>query len=109
MSARLAKLEFDTGTEFQVTPQFRRGELEQRFSELKEALLSELLDENQTVALEARFELAANQAAGIAWTTEYPLLVFPSLFDEITRRERTREVRQQQILAVTEGILEHVV
>ncbi|HEV8541060.1 MAG TPA: hypothetical protein VGR78_01600 [Verrucomicrobiae bacterium] len=109
MSAKLSKLEFDAGPEFEVTPRFRRGELEQRFAELKETLLCDLLENNQTLALEGRFELAANQAAGLAWTTEYPLLVFPVLFDEITRRERTREVRQRQIMALTEGLLEHAV
>ena len=109
MSARLARLEFEEGTGFDVPPRFEKYRLEEQFSALKEILLAASLDENETLSLEPRLELAANEAAALAWSTGYPMLTFPALFDELARRERTRELRQQQITALTEGLLEHAV
>ena len=42
---------------------------------------------------------AAHEAAALAWTTRYPLLVFPELFEEktavnIAHSERQAEVRR---------------
>jgi hypothetical protein len=75
------------------------------FAELKEEMLEELLDETDTLELHARFKQAANEAAGIAWTTEFPLLVFPALLEEFSKRERARQSRQQRILARTEHLI----
>ena len=41
---------------------------------------------SRTVGLPGRLKQAANEAAGLAWTTEFPLLVFPGLFAEFARR-----------------------
>lgn len=105
MSARLTRFDFDEGDEFELPPRFERQELETRFAGLKEDLLEELLDETETLELHPRFKQAANEAAGIAWTTEFPLLVFPALFDELARRERSRQNRQQQIRARSEHLI----
>ena len=105
MSARLTSFDFDQGDEFDLHPRFERQELEARFAELKEELLSGALDQTETLELQPRFKQAANEAAGLAWATEFPLLVFPALFEELARRERTRLTRQQQILAKTEHLL----
>lgn len=105
MSARLTRFDFDTGDEFELKPRVERQELESRFNGLKDELLEELLSETETIGLEPRFRHAANEAAGLAWTTEFPLLVFPGLFDELAKRERARQARQQQIRARTETLI----
>jgi hypothetical protein len=106
MSARLTDFDFEAGDGFELFPTIERGVLESQFANLKEELLEDLLAETDTLALEPRLELAANEAAAVAWTTDYPLLVFPALLDEFARRERTRESRQQQIRAKTEKLME---
>ena len=105
MSARFKKLEFDEGDPFAVEPRFERKDVEARFAGLKNELLGSALDETQTVDLHSRLKQAANEAAGVAWTTEFPLLVFPALFEEFARRERTRHSRQQIIRARTDHLM----
>jgi hypothetical protein len=109
MSARLARIDFDQLAEFDLEPRVPRQQVEERFAELKDNLLDELLAQTEVVGLEPRFALAANEAAGLAWATEYPLLVFPELLDELAVRERKRNLRQQQIIAETEALLEAAV
>jgi hypothetical protein len=101
MSARLTRFDFDQGDAFELPPRFERRELETRFADLKDELLNELLDETETLDLHPRFKQAANEAAGLAWMTEFPLLVYPELFGEIAKRERANQSRQRQILAKT--------
>ena len=108
MSARITRLEFSPDSEFELDPKYERELVEAHFSDLKEGLLGELLDETETLALHKRFEHAANEAAGLAWTTEYPLLVFPGLFDELSRKERAKACRQERIRARSEMLLEAV-
>lgn len=104
MSARLTRFDFDQGDAFELPPRFERRELETRFADLKEELLNELLEETETLDLHPRFKQAANEAAGLAWMTEFPLLVYPELFEEIAKRERARQNRQRQILAQTDHL-----
>lgn len=71
---------------------------------LKNRLLGEQLAGTEQLGLGARLQRAANEAAALAWTTTFPLLVFPALFDEKVRtallqaqrqagvRERSREL-----------------
>src|SRR5687767_8877597 len=101
MSARYANLDFDEGGRFDVEPRFEREELKARFNGLKDNLLEDVLIETQTLELHPRLKHAANEAAGLAWTTEFPLLVFPQLFNEFAQRERVRHTRQQSIRAQT--------
>jgi hypothetical protein len=105
MSAKLTRFDFDGGDEFELYPKYDRQELKARFAGLKDELLERVLGETETLELHPRFKRAANEAAGIAWMTEFPLLVFPTLFDELARRERTRQSRQQQIRAETEHLV----
>ena len=101
MSARLTRFDFDQGDAFELPPRFERRELETRFADMKDELLNELLEETETLDLHPRFKQAANEAAGLAWMTEFPLLVYPELFGEIAKRERAHQHRQRQILAKT--------
>jgi hypothetical protein len=108
MSARLTRVEFADQDEFELAPRFGREFVEERFSNLKDSMLNELLTETEVVNLDQRLRLAANEAAGLAWTTEFPLLVFPGLFAELARKERVIAGRQARVTARTEMILENV-
>jgi hypothetical protein len=106
MSATYAEVNFDEDEEFSLPVRFAREAVAERFAELKDNLLGETIDQAETFSLQARLKHAANEAAGLAWTTDYPLLVFPALFDELAKRERVRNSRQQRIIAQTERLLE---
>lgn len=96
---------FDEGARFDLEPRFEREEVEARFNGLKDDLLEDALVETQTLELHPRLKHAANEAAGLAWTTEFPLLVFPELFDEFAQRERARLNRQQRIRVRTQRLM----
>jgi len=100
-------LDFEAGDGFDLFLKVERGELEDQFTSLKNELLGRLLAQTDTLSLQPRFERAANEAAAVAWTTDYPLLVFPVLFEELTRGERARENRQLQIRTRTEKLMEY--
>ena len=51
--------------------------------QLKRKLLRAALEETPETGSFKHLCGAANQAADLAWATDYPLLVFPQLFDEI--------------------------
>ncbi len=108
MSATLTHFDFEAGDGFELFPTIERGVLEGHFADLKGDLLEGLLAETDTLSLQPRLESAANEAAALAWTTEYPLLVFPALLDEFARRERVRENRQLQIRARSEQLMDAV-
>ena len=109
MSATFAEVEFDEGEEFNLPLRFEREAVARKFADLKDNLLGETIDDAENLALHSRLKHAANEAAGIAWTTEFPLLVFPGLFEEFARRERVRANRQERIIARTEDLLEAIV
>jgi hypothetical protein len=95
---------FDPETEFEA--EVLRGEpLKQAFAGLQETLVTETLDETQTLALHAPVKQAANEAAGLAWTTAFPLLVFPTLFEEKLDGVRKRQNRAERIKAQTANLL----
>ena len=110
MSARLTNVEFAEEGGFELAAEYGgRNRVEQRFAELRDELLAGELEETRTVGLHRGLKQAANEAAAIAWSTEYPLLVFPGLFAEIARRERLRADRQQRIFARSEELMSHAV
>jgi hypothetical protein len=99
---------FDPETEFEA--EVLRGEsLKQAFAGLQDNLVNETLDETETLALHAPVKHAANEAAGLAWTTSFPLLVFPALFQEKVERARRHQDRAERIKAQTADLLEAVV
>jgi hypothetical protein len=75
------------------------------FAQLYKRLLEGLLGGAGSARLRANLRQAANEAAAIAWTTPYPLLVTPILFEEKARAARSRNSRQSQIQARSELIL----
>ena len=95
---------FDPETEFE-TPLLEGEPLKQTFAGLQDTLVNEALDNAETLALHGPLKQAANEAAGLAWTTPFPLLVFPTLFTEKALGARKREERAQRIKARTENLL----
>jgi hypothetical protein len=63
--------------------------------QLRKSLLSKHQQTVSDLDIHAHFDLAANEAASIAWATTYPLLVFPLLLQEkIQEAERKARVQR---------------
>jgi hypothetical protein len=99
---------FDPDTEFEAEV-LGSDCLKEAFAGLQEALVSEALGETETLALHAPVKQAANEAAGLAWTTAFPLLVFPTLFNEKVERARRQQNRAERIKAQTMDLLTEAV
>ncbi len=82
-------------------PKIDENELER----LKNRLLREALRPVVNTSLTAPLRRAANEAAGLAWLEPYPLLVFPTLFEELAARARQRVQKQQLVHARSEDLL----
>ena len=82
-----------------------RANLETEFERLKNRLLAETLDEAERPELNTPLRRAANEAAALAWVTIYPLLVFPTLFEEKSRAAVRQAARQSRIYADSREIL----
>lgn len=66
---------------------------------LKYRLLHQRLDQAVDADLYAPLRRAANEAESLAWSTDYPLLVFPGLFEERARLAELQTRRQREIRA----------
>lgn len=75
-----------------------RANLENQFEQLKNRLLGEKLTTAET-ELTVPLRRAANEAAALAWISQYPLLVFPALFEEKSRAAQRQTFRQARIYA----------
>lgn len=111
MNQTVPRVEFAEERGFKLEPRYFSPSpgLQKRFAELQDELLAGELGETETVGLHRRLKAAANEAASLAWTSSYPLLVFPVLFAEIALRERLRADRQQRIFSRSEMLPEHAV
>ena len=91
---------FGPETRFDLTPvppaPFR-GVRETELERLKDRLLRELLERTEDGSFYAGYRRAANEAAALAWTTPFPLLFFPALFEEKARGEARYVARQESI------------
>lgn len=87
------------------TATFRQAD-DNDLERLKARLLREVLAGNLSAGLLAPLRRAANEAAAIAWLEPHPLLVFPTLFEELAAAARRRAQRQQRLAARTGGWLE---
>jgi len=94
--------QFRPETRFEVRPlpaaPFRITQ-ETEFERLKNRLLTEKLIATATPELNAPLRRAANEAAALAWVTFFPLLVFPTLFEEKTRTALRHAERQKRVYA----------
>jgi hypothetical protein len=105
---RALATEFGPVTRFEVTPTptapFRAVQ-ESRFELLKTALTAERLQSLATAGYYASVRRAANEAAALAWTTPYPLLVFPALFEEKVDSAQLVAARQKDVLKRSRELL----
>ena len=101
---RRVPTEFGPEARFEITPvppaPFRAVQ-ESLFERLKNQLVTERLEEIWRPELSNHVRRAANEAAALAWVTPYPLLVFPSLFQEkaesaVLIAERQGQVRDRR-------------
>jgi hypothetical protein len=100
---------FQPETHFEVVPVPAvpfRGTRETELDRLKARLLQEWLAQTADEQLYAPLRRAANEAAGLAWFTPFPLLFFPSLLEEKARTALRQGARQRYIRDRSEGLLE---
>jgi hypothetical protein len=92
--------EFGPETRFELrasAPTPFRVTQENEFERLKNQLLVRQLAEVPTPELIPPLRRAANEAAALAWVTQFPLLVFPVLFEEKTATAVHQAARQARI------------
>src|SRR5687767_2998193 len=109
MRKKKLRLRFEPGNRFEVTPAPAapfRGTQETELERLKAKLLGGLLGSADAGLLPAAYRRAANDAAAVAWTTSFPLLVFPELLEEKVREARQRQQHQQAVLARSRRIMD---
>lgn len=91
---------FGPETRFELRPTpvapFRATQ-ETEFERLKNQMLAEQLQQAAPAGLNAPLRRAANEAAALAWVTQFPLLVFPVLFAEKTAAALRQAERQARI------------
>jgi hypothetical protein len=97
---------FGSDTRFEVKPAVAtfRVTQETELERLKNRLLLQLLNENPEPDANAPLRRAANDAAALAWATQFPLLFFPTLLEEKASLARRQARKQREILARTEAI-----
>jgi hypothetical protein len=76
-----------------------RANLETEFEQLKNQLLAERITQAAKPEGNVTLRRAANEAAALAWISQYPLLVFPALFEEKSRAAERQTHRQARIYA----------
>jgi hypothetical protein len=101
------KFALETRFELRPTPvgTFRAIE-ETELERLKSRLLRNALEGNAQDELNAPLRQAANEAVSLAWTTPYPLLILPTLFEEKAREARIRVGKQRSVKARSEALLQ---
>ncbi len=94
--------QFAPETRFELRPAppapFRATQ-ETEFERLKGQLLAQQLAVVTAPELNPPLRRAANEAAALAWVTQFPLLVFPVLFEEKTATAVRQAERQSRIYA----------
>ena len=96
------RAEFSPDTRFEVQATAAapfRAIQETDFDRLKNRLVTETLLATATPDLNAIVRRSANEAAALAWVTFYPLLVFPTLFEEKLQHAFRHAERQARIYA----------
>ncbi|HZV35302.1 MAG TPA: hypothetical protein VFB72_12070 [Verrucomicrobiae bacterium] len=73
--------------------------------ELKKRLLRQLLEHAAGAGQNVLLRRAANDAAALAWLTQFPLLVFPALLEEKARAALLQYERQQGVRQRSRNLL----
>ena len=99
-SSRRVPTRFGRDIHFELTPQlgpFAPDAARSQFEALKTRLMQRVLQSATDAALRHQLHLAANEAAAVAWTTPFPLLVLPMLLEEKTAEVHDYTLRQEQV------------
>lgn len=83
-----------------------RRRLRSDFDRLQRLLIDKQLHHGGNDLLRQDLEDVANEAAAIAWTTPYPALVMPVLFEEKTRTHQSRVSRQLEIREESRALMD---
>lgn len=96
---------FHPPTVFSAPPRlWREAQLELLRVQMEGDVLRGSLDE----ALQERVHRAAQEAAALAATTEFPLLMFPNLFHEKLDEARQRAIHQRLVLLRSQTLVERL-
>src|ERR1700722_11357028 len=82
-----------------------RAEQTSDLERLKNRLLRRLLENTTNPDENILLRRAANDAAALAWVTQYPLLLFPTLLEEKARAALVQFKRQAQMLWLSLNLL----
>lgn len=99
--------EFEPDVRFVLSPSFPvvfKGNVEDELERLKNRMLREKLEKAEP-EIYAPLRRAANEAASIAWSTTYPLLVFPLLFEELAAKAVRFFKKQNEIKEKTAELI----
>jgi hypothetical protein len=98
---------FGRETRFELTPKYHSFTTEQTqstFQALKARLLEPVLENTVDPRVRRQINLAANEAAALAWTTPVPLLVLPVLLEEKAAEVEDYALRQEQVQQATQEL-----
>ncbi|MGI8965641.1 MAG: hypothetical protein ACR2H1_06080 [Limisphaerales bacterium] len=98
---------FAPETHFEVEAEFRALQ-QTEFERLKNRLLQQLLNDIAEAELNLLFRQAAGDAAALAWTTPFPLLLLPELLWEKARRAQLQKKKQNEIRGRSEKLVETI-
>ena len=107
---RMLNPRFDAEVRFELKPQpksrKKMDRLKEDFDALQERLENSVLRESINPRLHSAVSMASNEAAAVAWTTRYPLLVMPGLFEEKLRVRLLWQQRQDRVQFQGEALVE---
>lgn len=86
-----------------VRPREKRRRDDRALLHLRHRLVDQTLGQVQSLRLVEPIRRAAQEAEALAWMEEFPLLVFPCLFQEKLEAARFRTQRQMWVEARTSG------
>jgi len=86
-----------------VRPREKRRRDDRALAQLRHRLVALALAQVQSLRLVEPIRRAAQEAEALAWVEEFPLLVFPCLFQEKLESARFRTQRQMWVEARTSG------
>ncbi len=86
-----------------VRPREKRRMDDRALIHLRHRLVDQTLGQVQSLRLVEPIRRAAKEAEALAWMEEFPLLVFPCLFQEKLEAARFRTQRQMWVEARTSG------
>jgi len=102
---------FEPDAEFELTPRLTvpfRGTQETELERLKTLMLRDLLAKATDPELNAPLRRAANEAAGLAWLTPFPLLFFPELLAERATVAARQMAKQGRVREKTRNLIMEV-